>query len=235
LNTVDTIGHGCAFLDYDGDGKLDILLVGNDHLLLYRNLGNGKFEDVTDRAFPDAPRRPTLLGCAVADYDGDGYSYSANLLTQAGFTPGATVTVNGATYTWPDVQPGVYDNIQVNGQTITTPNAASGAAQLSFLGSATNGDTQGTVTITYTDGSTQSAQFGFSDWTLNAGGEPIAFNNTVAAKLADRNSGGSPDTTETYLFTTAPISLDKSKTVASITLSSSTNQGALHVFAFSIA
>ena len=172
---------------------------------------------------------------SVADYDGDGYSYSANLLTQAGFTPGASVAVNGATYTWPDVQPGVYDNIQVNGQTITTPNAASGAAQLSFLGSATNGDTQGTVTITYTDGSTQSAQFGFSDWTLAAGGEPIAFNNAVAAKLAYRNSGGSPDTTTTYLFTTAPISLDTSKTVASITLNSSTNQGALHVFAFSIA
>ena len=72
LSTLDTIGHGCAFLDYDGDGKLDILLVGNDHCILYRNHGDGTFEDVTDRAFPGAPRRPTLLGCAVADYDGDG-------------------------------------------------------------------------------------------------------------------------------------------------------------------
>jgi hypothetical protein len=72
LNILDTIGHGCAFLDYDGDGKLDILLVGFDHCLLYRNQGNGKFEDVTDRAFPGAPRKPYLLGCAVADYDGDG-------------------------------------------------------------------------------------------------------------------------------------------------------------------
>ena len=72
LNTLDTAGHGCAFLDYDGDGKLDILLVGNDHCLLYRNRGNGTFEDVTARAFPNAPRRPTLQGCAVADYDGDG-------------------------------------------------------------------------------------------------------------------------------------------------------------------
>ncbi|HLV79640.1 MAG TPA: VCBS repeat-containing protein, partial [Chthonomonadaceae bacterium] len=72
LNILDTIGHGCAFLDYDGDGKLDILLVGSDHCLLYRNRGDGTFEDVTDRAFPGAPRRPTLLGCAVVDYDGDG-------------------------------------------------------------------------------------------------------------------------------------------------------------------
>ena len=72
LSALDTIGHGCAFLDYDGDGKLDILLVGNDHCLLYRNRGDGTFEDVTEKAFPGALRRPTLLGCAVADYDGDG-------------------------------------------------------------------------------------------------------------------------------------------------------------------
>ncbi|HLK56376.1 MAG TPA: CRTAC1 family protein, partial [Chthonomonadaceae bacterium] len=72
LNILQTIGHGCAFLDYDGDGKLDILLVGSDHCLLYRNKGDGTFEDVTDRAFPNAPRRYELLGCAVADYDGDG-------------------------------------------------------------------------------------------------------------------------------------------------------------------
>jgi hypothetical protein len=72
LNILETIGHGCAFIDTEGSGRLDILLVGDDHCLLYRNLGNGKFEDVTDRAFPGAPHRPRLMGCAVADYDGDG-------------------------------------------------------------------------------------------------------------------------------------------------------------------
>ncbi len=72
LTILDVMGHGCAFLDYDGDGKLDILLVGYDHCVLYRNLGNGNFEDVTDKAFPGAPRLPKLLSCAVADYDDDG-------------------------------------------------------------------------------------------------------------------------------------------------------------------
>ncbi|HZP80926.1 MAG TPA: VCBS repeat-containing protein, partial [Chthonomonadaceae bacterium] len=47
LNILETLGHGCAFLDYDQDGKLDILLVGSPRCALYRNLGNGHFQDVT--------------------------------------------------------------------------------------------------------------------------------------------------------------------------------------------
>ncbi|GHO61671.1 alpha-1,2-mannosidase [Ktedonobacter sp. SOSP1-52] len=169
-----------------------------------------------------------------ADYDGVGYSYSAQQLAQAGFNPGATVSVNGTSYTWPNVSAGSYDNIEVHGQTLQLPGTKAGASQLAFLGSATNGDTQGIVTITYTDGSTQTAQLGFSDWTLGAGSEPIAFNNVIAAKMSYRDSGGSPDQTTTYLFGSAPISLDTSKTVASVTLTGPNNQGALHVFALAI-
>ena len=69
---LDTVGFGCAFLDYDGDNRLDILLVAKDHIELYRNRGDGTFENVTDRAFPNAPRLPYLMGCSVCDYDGDG-------------------------------------------------------------------------------------------------------------------------------------------------------------------
>ena len=53
----ETLGPGCAFLDYDGDGWLDILLVNGmdwpghhsaaQHLRLYRNNRNGTFTDVT--------------------------------------------------------------------------------------------------------------------------------------------------------------------------------------------
>ncbi len=71
LTILQTIGNGCAFLDYDNDGNLDILLVG-PKLALYKGDGHGHFTDVTrltglDRLHGD------FLGCAVGDYDNDGY------------------------------------------------------------------------------------------------------------------------------------------------------------------
>ncbi|HTG60650.1 MAG TPA: VCBS repeat-containing protein, partial [Terriglobia bacterium] len=56
----ETMGPGCAFIDYDDDGNPDILLINGkdfpDHkakrttLKLYRNNGNGTFTDVTSQA-----------------------------------------------------------------------------------------------------------------------------------------------------------------------------------------
>ncbi len=71
VNILEGIGHGCAFLDYDGDGSPDILLVANEGAHLYHN-HNGLFEDVTASALPPPPQHGHFLGCAVADYDGDG-------------------------------------------------------------------------------------------------------------------------------------------------------------------
>src|SRR5205823_8892895 len=55
---------------------------------------------------------------SAADFQGDGFSYSAQQLAQDGYTPGATVTVNGISYTWPNVAVATLDNIVANGQTI---------------------------------------------------------------------------------------------------------------------
>jgi len=81
----ETLGAGCAFLDYDGDGWLDILLVnGTDWpghkrrsttpsstMRLYRNNRNGTFADVTEKAGLAVPMYG--MGVAVADYDNDGF------------------------------------------------------------------------------------------------------------------------------------------------------------------
>jgi hypothetical protein len=77
----ETLGSGCAFLDYDRDGWQDILLInGTDWpghkkrhstLRLYRNNGNGTFTDVTVSAGLDVEMYG--MGVAVGDYNNDGY------------------------------------------------------------------------------------------------------------------------------------------------------------------
>ncbi|HZT44498.1 MAG TPA: VCBS repeat-containing protein, partial [Chthonomonadaceae bacterium] len=71
LNILQTIGNGCAFLDYNNDGNLDILLVGSK-LALYQGDGHGHFTDVTHQTGLDT-LSGHFLGCAVGDYDNDGY------------------------------------------------------------------------------------------------------------------------------------------------------------------
>jgi len=77
----ETLGSGCAFLDYDRDGWQDILLInGADWpghkknrttLRLYHNNGNGTFTDVTTRAGLDVELYG--MGVAVGDYNNDGF------------------------------------------------------------------------------------------------------------------------------------------------------------------
>jgi hypothetical protein len=71
LNILQTIGNGCAFLDYNNDGCLDILLVG-PKLSLYKGDGHGHFTDVTHETGLDR-FHGHFLGCCVGDFDNDGY------------------------------------------------------------------------------------------------------------------------------------------------------------------
>ncbi len=66
------LGSGACFLDYDGDGKIDLFLAdsGTQGMTLYRNLGNGKFDDVTKQAGLDP--KIHAISCAAGDYDNDG-------------------------------------------------------------------------------------------------------------------------------------------------------------------
>jgi enediyne biosynthesis protein E4 len=72
LNILQTIGNGAAFLDFDGDHNLDVLLVG-PALALYHGDGHGHFADVTQAAGLDV-LHGNFLGAAVGDYDNDGYA-----------------------------------------------------------------------------------------------------------------------------------------------------------------
>jgi len=71
LNILQTIGNGCAFLDYDNSGQLSVLLIGTDHVALYKGDGHGRFTDVSRRMGLDT-LKGHFLGCAVGDYDNEG-------------------------------------------------------------------------------------------------------------------------------------------------------------------
>jgi enediyne biosynthesis protein E4 len=78
----ETTGAGCAFIDYDSDGWMDIYLVNsgkcefydpNPRLrnALYHNNRDGTFTDITEKA--GVAGGGYGMGVAVGDYDGDGF------------------------------------------------------------------------------------------------------------------------------------------------------------------
>jgi len=93
FNILQTAGSGCAFLDYDRDGVLDLFFVSGRPLpwgpgsgfrvvkpeapagrtaVLYRGNGDGSFRDVTARSGIRATAYG--MGCLAADFDGDGWT-----------------------------------------------------------------------------------------------------------------------------------------------------------------
>jgi predicted alpha-1,2-mannosidase len=201
---------------------------------------NTSWATAASAAPPSYPGRPSYTDIGIsadsasssADLDGVGYSYSASALSNAGITPGSTVTANGVSFTWPNVAAGQPDNYEANGQTV----AASGSGAISFLGSATNGPSTGTAVVAYTDGSTQNVSISMSDWTLNGGGASVLAGDTTVATMSYRNqAGASSNSISTYLFATKPMNLAAGKSVASVTLPSNVAAGGLHVFAIGFA
>jgi hypothetical protein len=82
------VGWGCGFADFDNDGWIDLLLVNGhvfpevdrlnigirykERLIVYRNLGNGAFEDISEHAGAAILERHSSRGAAFGDFDNDG-------------------------------------------------------------------------------------------------------------------------------------------------------------------
>ncbi len=170
---------------------------------------------------------------ASAIFDNGNASYSAQALSAAGLVAGgaaydATRTV---VFTWPNVSAGKLDNYLTNGQVLPITPVAN-ATTLGFLGSASNGPSSGTSTITYTDGTTQQFTLGFSDWTLNGGNiATLDYGNSIAYTTQYRNKPNGAENVKTYVFY-ASVGLQAGKTIRSVTLPTA-RQGQMHVFAVS--
>ena len=80
------MGSGGLFFDYDNDGWIDIFLVDGGSLAdrrrqrarhrLYRNRGNGTFDDVSGAS--GITHREYGMGACAGDYDGDGWTDSTS-------------------------------------------------------------------------------------------------------------------------------------------------------------
>jgi len=71
---LDRIGWASSVCagDADGDGRVDLFITYFGRNVLYRNLGQGRFEDVTAKAGLDAARDRWGSGCSLLDIDRDG-------------------------------------------------------------------------------------------------------------------------------------------------------------------
>jgi beta-glucosidase len=166
---------------------------------------------------------------AGGNFDLGGDSYSAQALaagTPTPLTPGGQVTVGGTTFTWPDVPAGTNDNVVADGQTV---NVSGSGTDLGLLGAGQNGTATGTITVNYTDGTSQSFTLNMADWYSNAAatGDQVV---TTTSSWNQSNPSG-PHPVSVYF---ASVPLQAGKTVASVTVPSlpgSFGQTEMHIFA----
>jgi beta-glucosidase len=167
---------------------------------------------------------------AAANYDGVGDSFSAQALaasTPTALTQGGQVTVGGTTFTWPNVAAGTPDNVVTAGQTVELSGTGT---DLGFLGASQNGTASGTVTVHYTDGSSQSYNLNMADW---YSGSP-AVGNQLLTTTSSWNFQSNPLGPHPVSVYFASVPLQQGKQVASVTLPVLSRAGgttAMHIFA----
>ncbi|MFJ1808167.1 MULTISPECIES: beta-glucosidase [unclassified Streptomyces] len=163
----------------------------------------------------------------VANIDGSNSSLSAEALASVGLTPGATVTYDGAPFTWPDTRPGSQDNVISHGQTVLLSGAGS---RLSFLGTSTWGEGKGDGKVVYADGTEQAFSVAVPDW--------YGANSSAAVVLPYRHTSTGRDDNPVSLFTFG-VDLTAGKELRSVVLPKvsdgiQSGAAALHIFAMTI-
>jgi beta-glucosidase len=171
-------------------------------------------------------------GTDAGDIDGNKASYSAQALAAAtpSLTPGAIVTHDGLTFTWPASQPGTPDNVKAVGQVLSLSGSGT---KLGLLGTGAYGTASGPATVVYTDGTRQPFTLSFADWW---GTTPAPGGDVLATMPYLNINGGRQDQTVSVYGTS--VDLQPGKTVRYLELPN-INDGVtpgnvMHVFAVAI-
>ena len=181
---------------------------------------------------------------AAGNLDGGGFSYSAQALAAAGFTPGAHIVHNGLTFTWPaaawpdptrpdpaSTAPGGVDNVLAWGQSVVLPGSG---GRLGLIGAADYGTASGTATVTYTDGSTESFTLTLADWWSTA---PAPGTDVVGTfGYLNTPQGRRNQTVHLYAVSVAlsPGRAARYLTLPDVSPSAVAGQPAMHVFAVAV-
>ena len=166
----------------------------------------------------------------AGDFDGAGYSFSAQALAADGLTPGGSFTHDGISMTWPGVPAGQADNAAADGQAI----AVSGqGGHVAFVGSSNSGSPSGTGAVLYTDGTSQSFSLTLDDFWFAPSGS-----NEIVAQMPYVNSPTGRYQQTVYLFYQS-VPVDPSKHVAAIILptvsaGSAGHSTAMHIFSVGV-
>ncbi|MEV0458213.1 glycoside hydrolase family 95 protein [Catellatospora methionotrophica] len=196
----------------------------------------------TYRAQPTGQTTPTLeqlftnasttndTSTGVGDFDGNGATLSAQALALVGVVPGASLTREGITFRWPNVQPGGADNAIASGQSVAISGTGS---KLGFLAAGTYGAVGGTATVVYADGTRQSFTLSVPDW---YGGPKSGATAAIAMAYQNRPGNRRENTAATIYY--AGVSL-AAKPVVRVELPNISSRPAsgvptMHIFAVAI-
>ena len=159
---------------------------------------------------------------APGDFDGDGNTFSAEQLAAGRRHPRRADHRRRRHLHLADGRPRAPRQRGGSGATFTFTGHGS---KLAFLGSGI-GDDAGTVTVTYTDGTTDTGSLGFPNWSFS---DPTEFGSVLAVSTQGRNTqAGYADSQYAYRLFYNSIAINPDKTIATVTLP---DNGNAHVFA----